>query len=282
MQVGGVPVGQRHRNRADARTSKRWSRSTSNPRSTPLHQGTTAEVRVPSLSSVANRYIALSPGPNNNPALPDGATLPGERDQRSHRPRPALQHAQPEDAQGPAAVHPGHRRTVCRRGQGSSANRPNTSRRRSARPTTSSPSSSSDQPTFTNFLVETAKAVTTIGARKEQLADLIENANTTFQAIGSQQAQLARGPETAPAHPAPGQHDLRRACPPRSRRSRSSSKPPSPTTEPLTTLLAAPAPARHHGHARSSRNFSQRDQQARRQQRPDRTRSARCRRSPRR
>ncbi len=42
----------------------------------PLHQGTTAEIRVPSLSSVANRYIALSPGPNNNPSLPSGSTLP--------------------------------------------------------------------------------------------------------------------------------------------------------------------------------------------------------------
>ncbi|MCW3026090.1 MAG: hypothetical protein JWM29_1522, partial [Solirubrobacterales bacterium] len=50
-----------------------------------------------------------------------------------------------------------------------------------------------DQPVFTSFLVESAKAVTTIGARSEQLTDLIENANTTFQAIGSQQTQLAQG-----------------------------------------------------------------------------------------
>ena len=50
-----------------------------------------------------------------------------------------------------------------------------------------------DQPTFTNFLVETAKAVTTIGARQEPLSDLIENQNKTFQAIGSEQKQLARG-----------------------------------------------------------------------------------------
>ncbi len=31
---------------------------------------------MPSLSSVANRYIALTPGPNNNPTYPAGATLP--------------------------------------------------------------------------------------------------------------------------------------------------------------------------------------------------------------
>ena len=41
---------------------------------------------------------------------------------------------------------------------------------------------------FTSFLVETAKAVTTIGARQESLADLIENQNKTFQAIGSEQS----------------------------------------------------------------------------------------------
>ena len=55
-----------------------------------------------------------------------------------------------------------------------------------------------DQPTFTSFLVETAKAVTTIGARKDALSGLIEHANTTFQAIGSQQANLAQGPRQLP------------------------------------------------------------------------------------
>src|SRR5262249_11904338 len=55
-----------------------------------------------------------------------------------------------------------------------------------------------DQATFQNFLVETAKAVTTIGARHEQLADLIENSNTTFKAIGAQQTQLAQGLKALP------------------------------------------------------------------------------------
>ncbi len=50
-----------------------------------------------------------------------------------------------------------------------------------------------DQSTFTKFLIETSKAVTTIGARKEQLTDLIEHANTTFAAVGSEQHNLATG-----------------------------------------------------------------------------------------
>jgi phospholipid/cholesterol/gamma-HCH transport system substrate-binding protein len=45
-------------------------------RFTPLHEGTTATVRVSSLSSVANRVIALTPGANSNPELHSGATIP--------------------------------------------------------------------------------------------------------------------------------------------------------------------------------------------------------------
>ena len=55
-----------------------------------------------------------------------------------------------------------------------------------------------DQPVFTNFLIETAKAVTTIGARAPQLSSLIENANTTFKAIGDQQASFAAGLKELP------------------------------------------------------------------------------------
>jgi phospholipid/cholesterol/gamma-HCH transport system substrate-binding protein len=46
---------------------------------TPLHQGTRAEIRVSSLSSVANRFIQLHPGPNNAEEIDDGGTLATER-----------------------------------------------------------------------------------------------------------------------------------------------------------------------------------------------------------
>src|SRR5947207_4078787 len=41
----------------------------------PLHQGTTATIRATSLSGVANRYIALTPAPNNQRKLSDDAVL---------------------------------------------------------------------------------------------------------------------------------------------------------------------------------------------------------------
>jgi phospholipid/cholesterol/gamma-HCH transport system substrate-binding protein len=42
----------------------------------PLHRGTTGAVRINSLSSVANRFIALNPGPNSGPELGEGDVIP--------------------------------------------------------------------------------------------------------------------------------------------------------------------------------------------------------------
>lgn len=41
----------------------------------PLHEGTRAEIRVSSLSSVANRFVQLHPGPNNASEIDGGGTL---------------------------------------------------------------------------------------------------------------------------------------------------------------------------------------------------------------
>ena len=41
----------------------------------PLGEGTKATIRLTSLSGIANRYIALSPAPDDAKELPDGATL---------------------------------------------------------------------------------------------------------------------------------------------------------------------------------------------------------------
>jgi phospholipid/cholesterol/gamma-HCH transport system substrate-binding protein len=49
------------------------------PEFAPLHEGTRAVIRLTSLSGVANRYIALSLGPNNAPELEEGAVITTER-----------------------------------------------------------------------------------------------------------------------------------------------------------------------------------------------------------
>lgn len=163
----------------------------------PLHQGTVAQVRVPSLTSVANRYIALTLGPNNNPAYASGATLPASATREvtdldelfntlNAKTRKGLQGF----IQGTAEQYVGQGKNL-----GTSVEY--------FAPALSATTHffselSRDQPVLTSFLVETAKAVTTIGARQESLADLIENQNTTFQAIGSEQSELARGLKQLP------------------------------------------------------------------------------------
>src|SRR4051812_23851833 len=69
VQVGGIAVGKvtditlSKDNQADVKVQV-------NDDFAPLHQGTTAVVRIASLPSVANRYISLTPGPNNAPEIP--------------------------------------------------------------------------------------------------------------------------------------------------------------------------------------------------------------------
>jgi phospholipid/cholesterol/gamma-HCH transport system substrate-binding protein len=45
----------------------------------PLHRGTIAQIRAVGLSSIANRFVDLSPGPPNTPEIPDGGTLPASQ-----------------------------------------------------------------------------------------------------------------------------------------------------------------------------------------------------------
>jgi phospholipid/cholesterol/gamma-HCH transport system substrate-binding protein len=196
VQVGGVAVGS-VKDIALTHDFKALVTISVDSSLAPLHAGTVAQVRVPSLSSVANRYIALSPGPNNAPALASGAKLPAsatrdvtDLDQLFNTLNPKTRKGLQQFIQGTADQYVGQGKSL----QGATEY--------------FAPSFAAtdhffaelvrDQSTFTKFLVETAKAVTTIGARKEQLADLVENANTTFTAIGSQQTNLAQGLKQLP------------------------------------------------------------------------------------
>jgi phospholipid/cholesterol/gamma-HCH transport system substrate-binding protein len=191
VQVGGVPVG----SVTNLELTKDYkARVTIHVQSslTPLHEGTAAQVRVPSLSSVANRYVALSLGPNNGPELRSGATLPAsatkpvtDLDQLFNTLDPKTRKGLQGFIQGSAEQYAGAGRDLGR----------STEYFAPAFAATDHFFSeiARDQPVLTSFLVETAKAVTTIAARKEDLSSLIENANTTFRAIGSQQTQLAQG-----------------------------------------------------------------------------------------
>jgi len=164
----------------------------------PLHQGTTAQIRSPSLSGVANRYIALSPGANNAPALSNDATLPTtattgivDLDQIFDTLDPATRKALQQVIDGSATYYAGASKSI-----------------NEAIPYLSPALSSADhllseldldQAAFTNFIVATSNTVTAIAARASQLSGLVQNADQTFGAIGAQNAALTAGLRQLPA-----------------------------------------------------------------------------------
>ncbi len=197
VQVGGIPVGIV---KDIALTPSYRARVTIHVESslTPLHEGTTAQIRVPSLSGVANRFVALTPGPNNRPALPDGATLRGsavrgttDLDQLFDTLNPRTRRGLQQVFVGTAEQYAGVSEAA-----GISAEY-------------FSPSLAAanhilaelgrDQRTFTDFLVQSARALTTVAAHSEQLTSLIGNGEQASQAIGSEQASLERGVAQLPA-----------------------------------------------------------------------------------
>ena len=101
VQVAGVPVGkiQSIDLTPDGQADVRMKITDAGYR--PLRRGTKAVIRQASLSGVANRYIDLQ-----LPAADHQETIPRRRRHRPvrhddrGRPRPALQHLRPQDAQG--------------------------------------------------------------------------------------------------------------------------------------------------------------------------------------
>jgi phospholipid/cholesterol/gamma-HCH transport system substrate-binding protein len=234
VQVGGVPVGS-ITNIELTHDFKALVTIHVDPSLTPLHEGTTSVVRVPSLSSVANRYIALSPGPNNKPALAAGARLPAsatrevtDLDQLFNTFNPKTRKGLQEFIQGSAEQYAGVGKDL---GESTEYFAPSL-----AATDHIFAELVSDQSVFTKFLVETAKAVTTIGARKGQLSSLVENANTTFTAIGSEQTNLAQGLKQLPVTLRQGNRTFA-ALPSTFSALKQLVDASKPTTEPLTKLL---------------------------------------------
>jgi len=157
----------------------------------PLHQGTTATIRQTSLSGIANRYVALSPGLNSSPRLADGATLPAEQttspvdlDQIFNTLDPPTRRSLQQVIQGSATQY---------QGMGPQANEG----ARFFNPLLSTSSrlvteAVRDQKAFEDFVSSSSRVVTTLAARRGTLADLVTNTNTTAGAIASENVALSQ------------------------------------------------------------------------------------------
>jgi phospholipid/cholesterol/gamma-HCH transport system substrate-binding protein len=157
----------------------------------PLREGTHAVIRLTSLSGIANRYVALTPGPGDARALADGATLNAESttdvvdlDQIFNTLDERTRGDLSDVIQGFATQYAGKGEEA-----GESARYFNpllSSSRRLVQQLTE------DEGALTRFLVNSSQAVTAIAERRDDLADLVGNANATAEAIGDENAALAR------------------------------------------------------------------------------------------
>jgi phospholipid/cholesterol/gamma-HCH transport system substrate-binding protein len=196
--VGGVPIGNVTAIGLTAHTYRAVITIHIAGSLVPLHKGTTAQVRVPSLTTVAGRYVELSPGPNNAPVLPAGSTLPAsagkgttDLDQLFDTLNPRTRKGLQEFFVGQAEQFAGAEQAF----RADSEYFP---------PFLASASHifaelTKDQRTFTNVLVYTAKALTTLAAHRQEVTEVVNNGEQGLGAIGAEQASLQQGVAQLPA-----------------------------------------------------------------------------------
>jgi phospholipid/cholesterol/gamma-HCH transport system substrate-binding protein len=155
----------------------------------PLHQGTSAIIRATSLSGIANRYVSLQPGPDNNPELRDGETItevdttsPVDLDQLFNTLRGPERKALRNVIQGSATVYAG---------EGPEANQTYKYLSPSLVATDRLLKElDRDEGELTSFLVNGAGVVSSIAERRADLSALTQNANKALGAVASENSSF--------------------------------------------------------------------------------------------
>ena len=189
VKVGGNAVGKVRSIQLDDRNQAVLVLGIADDDLRPLRRGTRAIVRQTSLSGIANRYVALVPGPNNAPPIPSGGTIPAEDTQPAvdldevintldAQTRTALQsivHGSSEQVAGATgaanagleALNPAVAQTAA-------------TARELVR----------DQSSFERFIVESAAVVSAVAPRDGDLEGGIVHAAAVADAVASQQGAL--------------------------------------------------------------------------------------------
>ena len=150
-----------------------------------LHEGSTAVIRATSLSGVANHYVSIEPGPDNNPPLADDATLglaetttPADLDQLFNSFPDRVRHGLANFIQGQAAFYAGRGKdaNVAAKFFAPSLNRTNAF----------VGELNADQRLFEQFVVNSGKLSTAVAQRGNELSSAVSNASNAFAAIAHQ------------------------------------------------------------------------------------------------
>jgi phospholipid/cholesterol/gamma-HCH transport system substrate-binding protein len=179
--IGGVPVGSVDNIKLTDNGQAQVDISVDRP----MHEGTSAIIRATSLSGIANRYVSLQPGPDNNPELQSNAiisevntTSPVDLDQLFNTFRGPERQALRNVIQGSATVYAG---------KGPQANQTYKFLSPSLVATDRLLQElDRDQGTLTNFIVNGASVVTAVANRRADLSALTQNANVALGSIASE------------------------------------------------------------------------------------------------
>ncbi|MBA2514210.1 MAG: MCE family protein [Solirubrobacterales bacterium] len=157
----------------------------------PLHVGTRAVIRQTSLSGIANRYVALMPGPNSADELDDGGelqadstTTPVDLDQLFNTLDSKTRNDLQNVIQGFSAQYDG---------KGKQAN----AAARYFSPALSSSRKlvnqlNRDSGALTRFLVNTSRAMGALAERRDDVAGVVTNSNTVAGAVAAESDALSQ------------------------------------------------------------------------------------------
>jgi phospholipid/cholesterol/gamma-HCH transport system substrate-binding protein len=179
--IGGVPVGSVD----DVKLTDNGQAQVDISVDRPLHEGSSAIIRATSLSGIANRYISIQPGPDNNPELKNDAiitevdtTSPVDLDQLFNTLREPERQALRNIIQGSATVYAGNGPAANETYKYLSPSLVATDRLLQEL--------NRDSGVLTNFLVNGASVVSSVAERRDDLSALTQNANEALGAIASQ------------------------------------------------------------------------------------------------
>ena len=189
VKVGGVPVGTVSKLELAPDARAEIELEITDEELTPLHEGTTAEVRSTSLSGIANRYVALKPGPNNEDEIAEGDKLPAESAESEVDLDAVLNTLTPEALGDLQRAVDGLGTGVGERGAELKA------AIEALNPALSQTAATAreiirDEPRFERFLIDSARVVESVASRSDDLDRLVPATGATLGAIASRTAEL--------------------------------------------------------------------------------------------
>ena len=196
VRVGGRPVGTIRKIELNDR-SQAEVELTVDDEVAPLHRGTEATIRSPSLAGTANRYVSLRPGPNDAGKIDSGGlidaddtTAPVDLDQLFNALDPGARKGLQQVSKGGAAQYQGRAPDAARSLKFFAPALNSTSRLTRELVV--------DDEVFSRFITDTSDAMGAIAERRDDLSGLVQNTGTALGAIGDENVALSRALDLLP------------------------------------------------------------------------------------